>query len=91
MDNPHVHQARGPVSEYPDRLKGGNGPAISGGLHPSKPLSRIPNAHSLADVLQATPEQLRDWQQTDPTLQKVRELASSSADGTPGGAEFFVG
>ena len=50
------------MSEYPDREERGNGLAIGGGLHPSKTPSVVPNAHSLADILQATPEQLRDWQ-----------------------------
>ena len=42
------------------------------------------------EVLQATPLQLRDWQLTDPTLQKVRELASSQKwDAGQGRATFF--
>ena len=89
VDSPHVHQARGPVNKCPDRQEEGNGPAIGGGLHPSKTPSVVPDAHSLADILQVTPEQLRDWQQTDTTLQKVRELTHSSDEGAPGGAVFF--
>ena len=86
VDDPLL--ARGPVSGYPDLLEGGNGPVRSSGLHPSNTPSRDPHARTLA-VLQATPEQLRDWQQTDPTLGKVRELASSKAGEKPGGATFF--
>ena len=40
-------------------------------------------------ALQATPEQLRDWQQTDLTLQKIRKLASASAEENSSGATFF--
>ena len=54
VDSPHVHQARGPVNKCPDRQEGGNGPAIGGGLHPSKTPSVVPDAHTLADILQVT-------------------------------------
>ena len=51
---------------------------------------RGPQAHLSDEVLQATSLQLRDWQQTDPTLQKVRELASSQKlDAGQGRATFF--
>ena len=80
---------RGPVSEYPDQQEGGNCPVSFSGLHPPKTPSRDPHAHTLA-ALQATPKQLRDWQQTDPTLQKIRKLASSaSTEEKFGGATFF--
>ena len=71
----------------------GNSPATARGpvseyihrLEPNPP-------QTLADdeVLQATPLQLRDWQQTDSTLQKVGELASSQKwDAGQGRATFF--
>ena len=42
------------------------------------------------DALQTTPQQMRDWQQTDPTLRKVRELTSSQTpDIGQGRATFF--
>ena len=86
VDDPLL--ARVPVSEYPDPQEGGNGPVSSSGLHPPKTPSKDPRAHALA-ALQANPEQLRDWQQTDLTLQKIRELASASAEEKSGGATFF--
>ena len=86
VDDPLL--ARGSVSEYPDPQEGGNGPVSSSGLHPPKTPSKDPRAHVLA-ALQANPEQLRDWQQTDLTLQKIRELASASAEEKSGGATFF--
>ena len=77
------------MSEYPDQQEGGNGPVSGSGLHPSVTPSREPHAHTLA-VLQATSQQLRDWQQTDPTLQKIRELASGDpVEERWGGAAFF--
>ena len=77
------------MNEYPDQQAGGNGPVGGSGLHPSSTPSREPHAHTLA-VLQATSQQLRDWQQTDPTLQKIRELASGDpVEERRGGAEFF--
>ncbi len=40
--------------------------------------------------LQTSPQQLRLWQQTDPTLKKVRELASTQTEDTSKGrASFF--
>jgi hypothetical protein len=72
-----------PVSECLD-LQEPNSPKIrvenGAAAQPEKEYTPMdPQMHTLSDdVLQATPLQLRDWQQTDPTLQKVRELASSS-------------
>ena len=86
VDDPLL--ARGPVSEYPDPQEGGNGPVSSSGSHPPKTPSKDPRAHALA-ALQANSEQLRDWQQTDLTLQKIRELASAGAEEKSGGATFF--
>ena len=80
--------ARGLVSEYPDRQEGGKCPAGNGLYTPNTP-SKDSYAHAFA-VLQATLKQLRDWQQTDPTLQKG-ELASSCAEEKPDGATFFYG
>jgi hypothetical protein len=50
----------------------------------------IPDAHTPTDstrVLQATPQQLREWQQADSTLKTVRELAHSGKQ-AEGGASF---
>ena len=79
------------MSEYPDQQEGGNGQAMGNGSDPSPAPSKDPHVHTLAgDVLQATPEWLRDWQQTDLTyLQKVRELASSNEEAKPDRAVFF--
>ena len=85
VDSPHVHRARGPVSECPDRQKGGSGPAIGGGLHPSKTPSVVPDALSCR-YFAAYP---RAAEGPDTTLQKVRELTHSSDEGAPGGAVFF--
>ena len=60
--------ARGHVSEYPDQQEGET-------VVVDCSLPVLPHAHTPA-ALQATSQQLRDWQQTDPTLQKIRELAS---------------
>ena len=50
----------------------------------------IPDAHTVIDyteVLQATPQQLREWQQADPTLRTIWELAQSGKQ-AEGGASF---
>ena len=40
-------------------------------------ISTATDAHtSIGDVFQASPQQLAEWQQTDPTLIKIRELVS---------------
>ena len=43
------------------------------------PHSATSNSEGQADILQTDPQQLRDWQQTDSTLQRIRELAASAA------------
>ena len=46
------------------------------------------NAHTFTEnVLQATPQQLREWQQADPTLKTTRELADCQKQA--GGAAKF--
>ena len=86
-DNPLL--AIGPVSKYPDEQEGGNNP-VGSGLHPSGTPSRESPTHTPLAGLQATSRQLRYWQQTDPMLQKIRELASgNSVEERPSGATFF--
>ena len=95
-----VQHFRGSLSEYPNQQGGGNGPAMASrssgqGTTPftvaQTSLHGSTHTHTLVgDVLQTTPSQLRDWQQTDPTLRKVRELASSpKQDAGQGRATFF--
>ena len=74
--------ARGPVSEYlnrqepnPPQTLAADGAVVQPEKERDPPID--PHTHTPGDVLQATPLQLRVWQQADPTLQKVRELAAS--------------
>jgi hypothetical protein len=49
-----------------------------------------PQVHThtpIGDVLQASPQQLADWQRSDPTLSKTRELAGCEGQ-APGRAQF---
>ncbi len=41
------------------------------------------------EVLHATPQQIKEWQQTDPSLNRVRELARDEDDDCSQGAAFF--
>ena len=90
--------ARGPVSQYLYRH-----PEPSLANEESKQLStrtteqqqvttgevNISDAHtSTENVLQATPQQLRKWQQADPTLKTIRELADIREQ-AEGGAKFY--
>ena len=80
--------ARGPVSEYLHRQEPNPPHTLVDDKMTVAP--RGSQAHFSDEVLQATPLQLRDWQQTDPTLQKVRELALSQKwDLGQGRATFF--
>ena len=46
------------------------------------------HAHTLTgDVFQASPQQLADWQHTNPTLSKIQEMASGKEQ-APGRAQF---
>ena len=53
------------------------------GLRVNMPHGATSNSEGQADFLQTDPQQLRDWQQTDSTLQRIWELAASVASQSP--------
>lgn len=76
--------ARGPVSQYLQQPSLANEESKRPSTRTTEQQQvttgevNISTAHvSTENVLQATPQQLREWQQVDPTLKTIRELADS--------------
>ena len=97
-NGPATRVTRGPVSQYLP-LHPESSPAQALDRQPDEQMDdqkesgeencppQVYTHTPIGDVLQASPQQLADWQHGDPTLSKTRELASGEGQ-APGRAQF---
>ena len=93
-NGPATTVTRGPVSQYlprhpessPAQATNKQPDKLTDGEEPSP--SAIDARTLIGDVFKASPQQLAEWQQTEPTLSKIREL-DSGGEQAKGRAKFL--